>query len=207
MSPRAYRSPSRDATASQTRNRIVEAANALLRAPEGFAQFSLETVAKEAQVTRTTVYKHFGSRRAILEIAFDDMSTRGGLHRLGAMLGTVDAHAALHHTITIFCDFWGSDREALVRLHGAAVIDPDFEASLHERNERRRQLLERLVGELAPAKSLRPATRRDLVDVLFALTSVHMFDQLSRQGRQTGAICQLVQDLADSALQRAGLGR
>jgi AcrR family transcriptional regulator len=207
MSTRAYRSPSRTANANLTRMRIVDAAGTLLRAPEGFAQFSLEGVAKEARVTRMTVYKHFGSRRAILEAAFDDMATKGGLHRLETELSGINAREAVRRTITIFCDFWSFDRAALVRLHATGVVDQDFEASLRERNERRRHLLVPLVRAMALESNPGIASERELVDVLFALTSVHMFDLLTCGHRECDAVCQLLQDMACDAVARLGFGR
>src|SRR5260370_37702470 len=79
MSPRRYRSPTRDASSGQTRARIVAAAAALLRSPEAIGGFSLGAVGKGAKGTRLAVYNQFGSRRALLEAVFDDRAERGGV--------------------------------------------------------------------------------------------------------------------------------
>jgi AcrR family transcriptional regulator len=78
MRPRPYRSPVREAAASETHARILAAASGLLGAPKGIGGFSLDAVANEARVTRVTVYKQFGSRGALLEEVLDDMAARGG---------------------------------------------------------------------------------------------------------------------------------
>src|SRR5258705_9349679 len=140
MSPRPYRSPGREAAAGKTRARIVAAASTLLGAPKGITGFSLEAVAQKARVTRLTVYKQFGSRRALLEEVFDDVAARGGLHRIAEAMTDPDPHLALQRIVAIFCDFWSFDTVALSRLHAAGTSDPEFEESVRERNERRRPL-------------------------------------------------------------------
>src|SRR3954453_385936 len=117
MSPRSYNSPGRDAAASQTKERIVAAAAAILGSAKGVEEFSLEAVAKAAGVTRLTVFNQFGSRRAVLEAVFDLVALRGGLHRLADVMRVSDPHAALPGIITIFCEFWSFDPGALGLLH------------------------------------------------------------------------------------------
>jgi AcrR family transcriptional regulator len=201
--PRLYKSPRRDAAAAQTRRRIVAAAATILGAAEGIGGFSLEAVAKKANVTRLTVYNQFGSRRALLEAVFDERAARGGLHRIADVMAGSDPQAGLRQVIVIFCDFWSFDPRALGLLHAAGANDPEFEASVRERNERRRRLLSVLVRQMAEDRQWRPKTISDLVDVLFALTSFSFFSQLTGTGRSAKAACQLIQELAMDAVQRA----
>src|ERR1700730_3272389 len=179
MSPRRYNSPGRDAAASQTRERIVAAAATILRSAKGVEDFSLEGVAKAAGVTRLTVYNQFGSRRAVLEAVFDAVAVRGGLHRLAEAMTGPDPHAALARIITIFCEFWSFDPGALGLLHAVGSSNPEFAESVGARNERRRRLLSSLVRRIAQDAPLWPKAQRDLVDVLFALTSFAFFAQLT----------------------------
>jgi AcrR family transcriptional regulator len=221
VSPRPYRSPHRDAAATQTRERIVAAAAALLGASEGIGGFSLEAVGKKAGVTRLTVYNQFGSRRALLEAVFDQRAARGGLHRLAEAMAGSDPQAGLLGIIGIFCDFWSFDPGTLGQLHAAGASDPEFDASVRERNEQRRHLLAILVGRIAEGgeprskthgdkthgdKTRGDKTRGDLVDVLFALTSFPFFSQLTASGRTPDATCHLIRGLASDAVARA-LGR
>jgi AcrR family transcriptional regulator len=206
VSPRAYKSPRRDAAAARTRRRIVAAAATILGAAKGIGGFSLEAVAKKANVTRLTVYNQFGSRRSLLEAVFDERAANGGLHRIADVMAGSDPQAGLRQVIAIFCDFWSFDPKALGLLHAAGANDPEFEASVHERNERRRRLLSVLARRMAEDCQLRPKTIRDLVDVLFALTSFPFFSQLTAAGRTAEAACQLIQELAADAVRRA-IGR
>jgi AcrR family transcriptional regulator len=154
-------------------------------------------------VTRLTVYNQFGSRRALLEAVFDEMAARGGLHRIRAVMAGPDPQAGLLEVIAIFCDFWSFDPDALGPLHAAGASDPEFGASVRERNERRRRLLSVLVRRMAKDRKPRAKTLDDLVDVLFALTSFPFFSQLTTQGRTAEAACGLIQALATDAVRRA----
>jgi len=203
VNPRTYNSPRRIVAATQTRERIVVAAAAILATAEGISGFSLQAVADKAGVTRLTVYNQFGSRRTLLEAVFDDMAVRGGLHRIpGAMAGS-DPQAGLLRVIAIFCDFWSFGCDALGPLHAAGASDPEFGASVRERNERRRRLLSVLVRRMAEGRKLRPKALGDLIDVLFALTSFQFFSQLTARGRTAEAACGLIQGLATDAVRRA----
>ena len=207
MNPRPYQSPSRDAAAAQTRDRILAAAAAILGTARGIDDFSLEAVAKKAGVTRLTVYNQFGSRRALLEAVFDERAARGGLRRLGKAMANADPHAALRQVIAIFCDFWTFDPGTLGLLHAAGASDPDLAPSVGERNERRRRLLRAIVRRMTQGRGLRPKAERDLVDTLFALTSFCFFSQLATKGRTATATCRIVQELAMDAVRRATGGK
>src|SRR5258708_21150740 len=111
------------------------------------------------------------------------MAAGGGLQRIAEAMADPDPHAGLLKVIAIFCDFWSFDPGALGRLHAAGASDPEFDASVRERNERRRHLLAILVGRIAEGGELRSktgsnTTRGDLADVLFALTSFPLFSHL-----------------------------
>jgi len=200
MSPRPYRSSRRTVTAERTRARLLKAASAMLAASDGI---SLDAVAKRAGVTRLTVYNQFGSRRALLEAVFDDMAERGGLHRIREAMAKTDPQVALQQIVLIFCDFWSVHRGALWRLHAASATDPEFEESLRARNQRRRHLLSVLVDRMIEGGGKRPEVVIELIDVLFALTSVGFFWELTAGGRKANAVCHLIQALAADAVQRA----
>jgi AcrR family transcriptional regulator len=202
VSPRAYNSPTRVLAATKTRERIVAAAAAILGTAEGIRGFSLQAVADKAGVTRLTVYNQFGSRRALLEAVFDEMAARGGLHRIRAVMAGPDPQAGLLEVIAIFCDFWSFDPDALGPLHAAGASDPEFGASVRERNERRRRLLSVLVRRMDKDRKLRPKALGGLIDVLFALTSFPFFSQLTAEGRSAKAACGLIQGLAMDAVRR-----
>jgi AcrR family transcriptional regulator len=200
MAPRSYRSPVRDAAAEKTRHRIVAAAAKLFGA-RGSPAFSLESVAKNARVTRLTVYNHFGSRRALLEAVFDAWAARGGLYRIPEAMSDPDPHMALRKLIAIFCAFWSFDREAMARLYGVGTSDVEFEESIRARNERRRRALSVLIGRMVVRGDVRAEAAGDLSDVLFVLTSFAAFAEIAR-GRSKDAACALIQRAAGAVIER-----
>jgi AcrR family transcriptional regulator len=205
MPPRRYQSAVREAAASATHARIIAAARALLGSRKGTAGFSLEVVARKARVTRLTVYNQFGSRRALLEAVFDDMAASGGLHRIQEVMAVTDPHDALRRVAAVFCAFWSSNTAILVRLHAAAATDPEFAESLGERNERRRRILSQLVQRMAGGRAVQAKALEELADILFAVTSLTFFCQLTLGGRSAEAVSGVIQRLCHDEVQRAGL--
>jgi AcrR family transcriptional regulator len=194
--PRSYRSPNRDAAAQATRSRIIAAARGLL-AGGGKAPFSLEAVARDARVTRLTVYNHFDSKRGLLEAVFDDLAQGGGLFELAAVFSDPDPDQALRLLVSVFCRFWATHRATLPNFRAAILADEDIAASLKQRAERRRQVLTVLVGRLMPEGGQRGA---DLVDVLFALTAFEMFEALCVRDRSAKAVEALIQAMVEPAV-------
>lgn len=181
MSPRPYRLGQRQAATEQTRARILAAARQLLAAESGLQGFSVDAVARQAGVARMTVYYQFRSRVGLLEALFDDLARRGGMERLAAAFANPDPLAALDAFVATFCRFWDSERTVMRRVRAAAVLDPELEASLRARDDRRRLGLRTLVDRLRQVRGA-PATGRaeDAVDLLEALTSFETFDELAR---------------------------
>src|SRR5262249_19285660 len=131
------------------------------------------------------------------------MAERGGLHRIREAMTSPDPRAAPQQIVVIFCDFWSIHRGALWRLHAASATDPEFEESLRARNQRRRHLLSVLVDRMIEGGVKRPEVAIELIDVLFALTSVAFFWELTAGERKTNVACRLIQALAADAVQRA----
>jgi len=200
MSSRPYRSALRAENAQRTRARIIKAAAGMLAAGK---PFSLDGAAKKAGVTRLTVYHQFGSRRALLEAVFDDMAARGGLHRIREAMANPDPHIALQQIVVIFCDFWSRAPATLWRLHAASASDPELAESLCVRNERRRRLLSVLVDRMSGDERKSHETPKELVDVLFALTSISFFSELAAGVRKSDAVCWIIRGLAADAVRRA----
>ncbi|WP_034161698.1 TetR/AcrR family transcriptional regulator [Sphingomonas sp. ERG5] len=202
MTTRSYVSSVRTAAAAEKRDRVIQAATALLREEEGIVTFSLDAVAKAAGVTRLTVYHQFGSRRGLLEAVFDDIAKRGRLTRLSEAMVDVDPRRGLDRLIDIFCEFWGGD-PAVGRLQDAASLDLEFAQALQQRHERRRKGLEVLVARMAHAAP--PEAQREAVDLIFALTSFATFRMLI-PGRSAEAVCGLIKDAATAAIGRVTRG-
>jgi AcrR family transcriptional regulator len=183
VSPRPYQLGQREAASAQTRARILDAARRLLGQEGGSGSFSIDAVAREADVARMTVYHQFTSKLGLLEALFDDLARRGGLDRMPAVFTQADPVAALEEFVAVFCGFWQSDRTALRRLRAAAALDPELQAALRSRDERRRRGLRVLAGRLTQARGGEDSVADDTVDLLEALTGFETFDLLAETRR------------------------
>src|SRR5712691_9674263 len=201
MSPRPYKLGQRQASTDQTRARILSAARELLMASQGFSGFSIEAVARQADVARMTVYHQFGSKIGLLEALFDSLATSGGMEQLASAFRRPDPLEALDDYITVFSRFWDSDRLVTRRLRALAALDPDFEQVVRARDEWRRGGLRVIVRRLVekygrPA----PADFDETVDVLYTLIGFECFDTLAGPTRNLEEIAPVVQQLVRSAL-------
>jgi AcrR family transcriptional regulator len=183
--------------AAAKRNQVLQAAARFLREEDGITAFSLDAVAKAANVTRLTVYNQFGSRRGLLEAVFDDIAQRGRLTRLDDAAANPDPEKGLEMVVRIFCEFWGSD-PAVARLHDAMAIDQELAQALTARNERRRSRIEELIARMA-AEATPAAAKRDVIDLIYVLTSCATFRMLS-SARSAADVCALLTNAAKAAV-------
>ena len=201
MCPRPYRLGQRQATTEQTRARILTAARELLMAADGFSGFSIDAVARKADVARMTVYHQFGSKIGLLEALSDSLAAHGGMEHLANAFRRPEPLDALDEYITVFSGFWNSDRLVTRRLRALAALDPDFEQVVRARDERRRQGLRVIAGRLVE-KYGRPTPEAfdETVDVLYTLLSFESFDTLAGPTRSIEEVTPVVRRLAHAAL-------
>jgi AcrR family transcriptional regulator len=201
MSPRPYQLGRRQATVEQTRARILDAARDLLETPVGMASFSVDAIAKHANVARMTVYYQFTSKAGLLEALFDDLANRGGMDRLPEAFRQPEPLDALDTFIAIFGQFYTTHRLIDRRLRGLALLDQDLARSLAARNERRRTGLAVLLQRIAERHG-RPAPeeREEAVAILQMLTSFESFDILAGDARSPADVVPLLQRVAHAAL-------
>jgi AcrR family transcriptional regulator len=204
MSPRPYQLGQRQVATEQTRSRIVNAARGLLMVSTGFAGFSIDAVARQADVARMTVYHQFGSKIGLLEALCDSLAISGGMEQLAAAFRQPEPLEALDEYITVFGHFWESDRLVTRRLRGLAAVDADFERVIRARDERRRMGLGVLVQRLAEKQERpAPAALDEIVNVLYTLVSFETFDMLAGPTRTIEEVTPVVRRLARAALSLA----
>lgn len=179
--PRPYRLGQRRTAMEETRARVLAAARELILGENALSSFSMEAVARQAGITRMTVYHRFGSKRGLLEALFDDMGRRGRLsEKLPDAFSRPDALSSLQSYIEVFCDFWGNDREMNRRLRAYSILDKEFAAAIESRYERRHYAIEMLLRRLSEY-SPRPSSgeHKERVQTLLALTGFEFYDILA----------------------------
>jgi AcrR family transcriptional regulator len=193
---RSYRSEVRAAAVDETRARIVAASRRLLSGGEDLPAFSIDAVAREAGVTRLTVYNQFESKRGLLEAVFDDMALRGGLFELPKVMTEADPLRALRRVVAVFCHFWAAHGSAYLTLSALTKLDEEIGAALKQRTERRRRVLTALVARLPAIED-----RDSLVDILFVMTSFETFDALCTRKRSRAQVEALIWSLVETIVQ------
>jgi AcrR family transcriptional regulator len=201
MSPRPYKLGQRQAANEQTRLRILHAARDLLLASDSFATFSLDAVARRADVARMTVYHQFGSKAGLLEALSDSLAAGGGMEQLATAFRQTDPLDVLNHYILVFSRFWDADRFVMRRLRALAALDPDFELVIRARDERRRQGVKVIIQRFSERQMLAATVSLDeIVDALFTLISFETFDTLAGPARSLEEVAPQVCRLAHAAL-------
>lgn len=207
MTPRRYDLGRRQEGADATRGRIVEAARALIaKEGAGVRPFSMEAVAREAGVARTTVYHQFGTRAALLEALFDSIAERGEIaRRFGAAFRQTDVRALVGGFVAALGFFWDVERVVIRRIQAMAVLDVELERGLRARHERRRYGVRTVVERVRRAGGAGGVTGDDadeaVIDVVYALTSFEMFGLLAGERRMVDVV-PVVQELVWRTLAR-----
>ncbi len=168
----------REAGVEETRQRIIEAARAMI-VESGFHRASLGDIAKRADVTRATIYNHFGSKFGVLEAVATDSLQRAGLDRIGPLLKNADAREAWEASTRESTRMWAAEHEIFRKVIGLASVDPEAQQIVEERDAGRRAAMAQLAGQLAEQDYLRPGiTPERACTVLTLLSSFATFDSL-----------------------------
>ena len=201
MSPRTYHMQRRQTLAEKTRARVLGAARKLLLG-KNFSGFSMEAVARKADVARLTVYYQFGSKAGLLEALYDFVAWRGDMQRLAEVFRqTHDPVATMNDFILVFARFWASDRDVIRRLHGLGAIDPEIGKGLRARNERRRHGVRTIVERyLRVYPTLTSIQELIAIDTIHMLTSFETFDALAGSTRSLDEVAAIVRRHAHSAI-------
>jgi AcrR family transcriptional regulator len=202
MSPRPYKLGQRQAATQQTRARIIDATREMLMSSDGFSSFSIDGVARQADVARMTVYHQFGSKIGLLEALCDTLAASGGMEQIAVAFQQADPRDTLDQYLLVFSRFWDADRLVTRRLRALAALDPDFEHVIWARDERRRQGVGTILHRLQERKVVSANIAfDDVVDMLFTLSSFESFDTLAGPRRSAEEVAPLVIELVHTVLQ------
>jgi AcrR family transcriptional regulator len=169
---------SRRRAGKATRDVILDAALALLTRTG--ANIRLEDVAREAGVTRQSVYIHFGSRSGLLLALVQHVDADGTLDDLvQQVLDARGGAAALDAVVRLHAEYsprlYPLARVFMAGLHGDDALRGAWEDRMEARRSLYRFVVESLEGEglLAAGWDVEVA-----IDLIFALTSWQVFELL-----------------------------
>jgi AcrR family transcriptional regulator len=202
MSPRPYQLGKRQDQIDQSRRRVLDAAQTLLGEATNYAAFTVDAVAKAADVSRATVYYQFESKTGLLEALCDALADAGQMSDLASAFMNPDPVEAMATFITCFGRFWDVDRLVMRRLRALAALDHEVGLVIASRDQRRRSGLEVLVLRCSEQQLL--AVETDLaVRMLYALTSFETFDALAAADQSLTEVTREVLSIAEVAWARA----
>jgi len=181
MSPRSYQMGRRLASRNETRARILEAVRQSL-SDESSTELSMEAVARRADVSRLTIYYHFGSRAGLLEALYDYLATRGNMERMAEVFQESNLSTAVSKMVSTFVGFWSADPAVMRRLRAMAHLDAEIGKGIRARDNRRPRIAREILKRSAD-HSRRKDAQIEAADVLGMLTSFETYDALSRTGR------------------------
>ena len=154
MTTRRYEQKLRAAAAEETRQRVLEAVHDRIRAAPS-EPVSVEKVAQDAGVARSTVYLIFGTRAGLFQALGHFLLDRAGFDRIVAAVQLPDAREALRASLQAGVDVYADERDVARAL-------------LHLATRLREQ------GQLRP-----DVTPQEAADYLWVITGFDTFDQLS----------------------------
>lgn len=198
---RSYHSPLREQQASDTRQRILQAAAELI-ADDGPAEFAMRDVAARAGVSERTVYYHFPNRQALLDGLTAWVTEQLHERRLASDPREIDIDDMPGRSRELFAAFdeIGAPARAMARLSSAQGLRS------REHEERTAQFRERYADLLDP---LPPAEAERCFAVLRYLQSASTWAGLREEFDLSGedaaeAIAWALGTLLDDLRRRSG---
>jgi AcrR family transcriptional regulator len=173
-------SPWRKQQAAGTRRHIALAARRKFSA-NGYAATTIEAIATEAGVAPATVYKVFGTKRAMAEELLAVVDAEAGIDDLQQVLATSDDPSALLATaVKLGRSLFEHSGDIIAAVRGAAEVEPDFARIYAEGRRRHVAGTRALADRLAAMGALRDGLDTSWVAGVISLDADYeTFDKLT----------------------------
>jgi AcrR family transcriptional regulator len=187
--PRPYALRARADGALNTRQRILEAAIALL-AEDPHPTVNVLAIAEQCGVARSTIYSAFGSRGGLIAAMFKQVFDRSGSERLGELFSLPDASQALRRSLEQGCLMYARDRDVVARLILVSDLDAEAAEAAAADGRKRAAGMRDLAHRLADQGHLRDGmSEEEAAAYLWVVTSFWTFDQLYTGWRLSARRC------------------
>jgi AcrR family transcriptional regulator len=177
---RKYVQVVRAEAAAETRRRLLDALTERLRgAPT--RPISLDQVARDAGVARSTVYLVFGSRAGLFVALVQDLWERTGIAALTEAVAHPDVREHLREGFRTASQMFANERDVWATLWAMARLDPEgLGPAVALMEQERAGGMAHLANRLRDQDVLRPElTVEEAADVLWVLTSFEAYDLLA----------------------------
>ncbi|MEI8300833.1 MAG: TetR/AcrR family transcriptional regulator [Chlamydiota bacterium] len=176
---RIYNSETRVEQASLTRSKILDCAKKLFH-KEGFEAVTIDALAKAADVSTSTIYSLFQSKRGVLKALMDEALPE---HQREALVKEVNLQNPVKDRIAIAAkiarQMYDAERNQMMLFQGASVVAPEFKELEKEREDRRYLRQEETIAMMIEEKSLMPGLSFTKArDILWAFTGRDLYRML-----------------------------
>jgi AcrR family transcriptional regulator len=176
---RAYEQKARAESAAETRHRIFDAViDRLRKAPA--QRISLDAIAKDAGVARSTVYLIFDSRAGLFDAVAEEVYERAGYPRVLEAIRVPDPRDTLRGGITESAHMFASYRDVFRALYSMEELEPAATGGAIKRVEAQRaEGMMWLARRLSRQKQLQPGIKiKEAAHMLWIAASFEAFDLL-----------------------------
>jgi AcrR family transcriptional regulator len=194
--------PWRTQQAAATKRHIALAARRRFAA-DGYATTTIEAIAAEAGVAPATVYKVFGTKRAVAGALNELIEEEAGIQGFVDVIATsADPWELLHTAVQLERSLFEHCGDIIAAVRGAAAVEPEF-AGVYAEGQRRHTagttfLADRLAAMGALRDDIDPASAAGIIgmyahDENFAMLTAHYgwtIDQCEE--RLTSQVCELL---------------
>jgi AcrR family transcriptional regulator len=179
VSPRKYQQTRRAEQTAETRSRVIDVVIDQLRKGPG-RPLTLEQVARDTGVARSTIYLIFGSRDGLIAAVAKEITKRSGVIGIVEATRDPDPRQSLRRGIKAGVAMYAADREVFRALGALAKLDPGTLGAADPLRDRVRIVgMQELARRLAAAGELRDdVSEAEAVDLLWVLTGFDAFDLL-----------------------------
>jgi AcrR family transcriptional regulator len=179
---KAYESPHRREQLEATRRRVLEAARRLFN-ERGYEATTVKAIADAAGVAVPTVYKHFGSKFAILRMLIDSTINVRVPAELQRVLAEGAPEARLRALARMCVALASRAADVIAVAIAAAGGEPEISRFVDQQDGGRRANAELIAHSLAEAGALRlNCSVEEARDVMWALAGPQTYRLLAIQG-------------------------
>jgi AcrR family transcriptional regulator len=176
---RTYTLRKRAQGAEETRLQIIEAARSLLSLA-GYHDVSLDEIAREAGVSRQTIYVQFGAKRGVLQAVAEYVERESYGHDMVEGAREVsDPIATIRNGINDQLAFFQRNSDLLRTFYAQAAHDRDFRDVWQDRLQRRWDAIHLLVERIARDGKLAEGwSPTEAADWLWSLTNFRLYEEM-----------------------------
>ncbi len=174
---------------TRDRKRSILSAAERLFAERGYARASMKEIAAAVGITDAALYKHFDSKREILEVLYEERGFFRAIEVLEHLPGKLDMEAQFRVNVLASTDLWANNTDFLRVIFMEALVGDLMAIDVHlSVMDRWRKGIERLFLLYAERGEVDPALAEDFSGMVVNLLFGAFMDRLLTQRPTDGEL-------------------